>query len=110
VTRPAQFPKVAGQEAPGRPAEIDCAAVRPYVIAQFVVTLGRVDLLTGDRITTASGRFTMAYQPDDDGMDERQKSEKQQAKAEREQIKKERDAQREKIRKDRAAAGQSAGS
>jgi hypothetical protein len=44
----------------------------------------------------------MRYEPDDDGMDERQKLERQQAKAEREQIKKDRDAQREQIRKDRA--------
>jgi hypothetical protein len=44
----------------------------------------------------------MAYQPDDDGMDERQKLEKQQASAEREQLKKDRDAQREQMRKDRA--------
>jgi len=50
----------------------------------------------------------MAYQSDDEGMDERQKNEKQQAKAEREQLKKERNAQREKLRKERAA--QSAGS
>jgi hypothetical protein len=45
----------------------------------------------------------MAYQPDDDGPDERQKLEKTLARAEREQLKKERDAQREQSRKDRAA-------
>ena len=45
----------------------------------------------------------MAYQPDDDGMDERQKHEKQQAKDEREQLKREREAQRKKVRQDRIA-------
>ncbi len=45
----------------------------------------------------------MAYQPDDEVMDERQKNEKQLAKAEREQLKKEREAQRSKIRRDQAA-------
>jgi len=45
----------------------------------------------------------VAYQPDDDGMDERQKSERQQAADEREQLKKEREAQRKKVRKDRIA-------
>jgi hypothetical protein len=45
----------------------------------------------------------VAYQPDDDGMDERQKSEKQQAKDEREQLKREREAQRKKVRQDRIA-------
>jgi len=44
----------------------------------------------------------MAYQHDDDGMNDQQKEQKKQAKAEREQLKKDRDAQREKIRKDRA--------
>jgi hypothetical protein len=43
----------------------------------------------------------VAYQRDDDGMDERQKSERQQAKEEREQLKKDREAQRMKARKDR---------
>jgi hypothetical protein len=43
----------------------------------------------------------MAYQHDDDGMNDQQKEQKKQAKAEREQLKKDRDAQREKIRKDR---------
>jgi hypothetical protein len=50
----------------------------------------------------------MKYEPDNEGMDERQKREKQLAIAEREQLKKERNAQREKLRKARAA--QSAGS
>jgi hypothetical protein len=45
----------------------------------------------------------VAYQPDDDGMDERQKNEKQQAKDEREQLKREREAQRKKVRQDRIA-------
>ncbi len=43
----------------------------------------------------------MVYQHDDDGMNDQQKEQKKQAKAEREQLKKDRDAQREKIRKDR---------
>jgi len=47
----------------------------------------------------------MAYRPDDDVMDERQKDEQQRAKDEREQLKKERDAQRNKVRKDRVAQG-----
>ncbi|HEV3303478.1 MAG TPA: hypothetical protein VG055_27755 [Planctomycetaceae bacterium] len=46
----------------------------------------------------------MAYQIDDEGMNDQQKDEKKRAKAEREQLKKDRDAQREKLRKDRLAA------
>jgi hypothetical protein len=46
---------------------------------------------------------SVVYQPDDDGMDKRQKDEKQQAKDEREQLKKEREAQRKKVREDRIA-------
>lgn len=46
----------------------------------------------------------MAYQPDDDGMNEQQKAERKQANQEREQLKKDRDAQRAKIRKDRIPA------
>jgi hypothetical protein len=49
-------------------------------------------------------KITMAYQPDDDGMNEQQKEARKQAKNEREQLKKDRDAQREKIRKDRLPA------
>jgi hypothetical protein len=49
-------------------------------------------------------KITMAYQPDDDGMNEQQKEERKQAKNEREQLKKDRDAQRAKIRKDRLPA------
>jgi hypothetical protein len=45
----------------------------------------------------------MAYQADDDVMDARQKDEKQQARAEREQLKKDREAQRVKVRKDQIA-------
>jgi hypothetical protein len=45
----------------------------------------------------------MKYEPPDEGMDERQKDEKNKAKAERDQVKKDRDAQRAKIRKDRIA-------
>jgi hypothetical protein len=47
---------------------------------------------------------TMVYQFDDDGMNEQQKKEQKLAKAEREQVKKDRDAQREKIRNDRLTA------
>jgi len=46
----------------------------------------------------------MVYQFDDDGMNEQQKKEQKLAKAEREQVKKDRDAQREKIRNDRLTA------
>jgi hypothetical protein len=45
----------------------------------------------------------MVYQPADDGMTEQQKEQKKQAKSEREQLKKDRDAQRVKCRKDRLA-------
>jgi len=45
----------------------------------------------------------MKYEPPDEGMDERQKEETKLAKAEREQVKKDRDAQRVKMRKDRIA-------
>jgi hypothetical protein len=43
----------------------------------------------------------MTYQPGDDEPNERQKEEKKRAKADREQLKKDRDAQRAKLRKDR---------
>jgi len=43
----------------------------------------------------------MAYQHDDDGMNDQQKEQKKQAKAEREQLKKDRDAQRKRFGKDR---------
>jgi hypothetical protein len=46
----------------------------------------------------------MVYQTDDDGMNEQQKDEKKRAKAEREQLKKDREAQRLKMRKDRLDA------
>jgi hypothetical protein len=45
----------------------------------------------------------MAYQTDDEGMNDQQKDEKKRAKAERDQLKKDREAQREKLRKDRLA-------
>jgi hypothetical protein len=45
----------------------------------------------------------MAFRPDDNETDERQKSEQKQAKAEREQLKKDRDAQKDKVRKDQIA-------
>jgi hypothetical protein len=45
----------------------------------------------------------MKYEPPDEGMDERQKEEKKLAKAEREQVKKDRDAQWVKMRKNRIA-------
>ena len=45
----------------------------------------------------------MAYQPDDNEMDERQEAEKKQAKAERLQLKKDREAQRVKLRKELSA-------
>ncbi len=51
----------------------------------------------------------MAYQVDDDGMNEQQKDEKKRAKAEREQLKKDREAQRQKMRKDRLAATNASG-
>jgi hypothetical protein len=43
------------------------------------------------------------YRSGDDGMDERQKDEMKRAKAERDQLKKDRDAQRVKVRKDQIA-------
>jgi hypothetical protein len=46
----------------------------------------------------------MKYEPPDEGMDERQKEQQKLAKAEREQVKKDRDAQRKKMRKDRITA------
>jgi hypothetical protein len=49
-------------------------------------------------------KITMAYQSDDDGMNEQQKAERKQANQEREQLKKDRDAQRAKVRKDRLPA------
>ncbi|HUE17392.1 MAG TPA: hypothetical protein VMR25_24785 [Planctomycetaceae bacterium] len=45
----------------------------------------------------------MAYRSGDDGMDERQKDEMKRARAERDQLKKDRDAQRLKVRKDQIA-------
>jgi hypothetical protein len=50
----------------------------------------------------------MAYQADDDGMNEQQKDEKKRAKAERDELKKSREAQRQKLRKDRLDASAAA--
>jgi ribosomal protein L18 len=49
------------------------------------------------------GMNPMAYRSGDDGMDERQKDEMKRARAERDQLKKDRDAQRLKVRKDQIA-------
>jgi hypothetical protein len=50
----------------------------------------------------------MYYQPVDDQPSDRQKEEKKRAKADREQLKKDRDAQRAKLRKDRTVPRDSA--
>jgi hypothetical protein len=52
--------------------------------------------------TIQERQLPMTYQPGDDEPSDHQKEEKKRAKADREQLKKDRDAQRAKLRKDRA--------